>query len=56
MWSLHDDLKKSETATIAAVNILANRHKAEIDTKLGELELMLHSFDNNKKSILEDWT
>ena len=53
MRNIHKDLQKSETSAIAAVNVTANRRKAEIDTKLAELESMLHSFDN-KKSIPED--
>ena len=53
MRNIHNDLKKSETSAIAAVNISANRRKAEIDTKLNELETMLHSFDT-KKSIPQD--
>ena len=48
MRNIHKDLQKSETSAIAAVNITANRRKAEIDTKLGELETLLHTFDNNK--------
>ena len=53
MRNIHNDLKKSETSAIAAVNICANRRKAEIETKLAELESMLHTFDS-KKSIPQD--
>ena len=53
MRNLNKDLKKSETDAIAAVNIIANRRKAEIDTKLSELESMLRLFDD-KKSIPAD--
>ena len=53
MRNIHNDLKKSETSAIAAVNISANRRKAEIESKLNDLEKMLHSFDT-KKSIPQD--